>query len=207
MAWLSSRLPGSTSRTAAPNGGVSGGGRPGVTSLTCQHAGDITRSCSDVMKPRGIFSWPRWAPILVVLALAALAIVAVRSLREPVLRAAGWALVVNEPVASADIIALSLVSGGAGVLEAAAQLRSGRVRHPRMGRLVQQPPPPRALLAMPGANSSTSLGPSCRSDCATGRIGSDQRDLIIKHPFVECQKSFDRCYAGARCYSRRIFGA
>jgi hypothetical protein len=33
--------------------------------------------------------------------------------------------------------------------------------------------------AMPGTNSSTSLGPSCRSDCATGRIGSDQRDLVI----------------------------
>ena len=47
-------------------------------------------------------------------ALAAFAIVAVRSLREPVLRAAGWALVVNEPVASADIIVLSLDSGGAG---------------------------------------------------------------------------------------------
>ena len=47
---------------------------------------------------------PRWAPILVVVALAVFAIVAVRSLREPVLRAAGWALVVNEPVASADII-------------------------------------------------------------------------------------------------------
>ncbi len=77
------------------------------------------------MKPRRIFRWPRWAPILLVLALAALAIVAVRSLREPVLRAAGWALVVNEPVASADIIVLSLDSGGAGVLEAADLVQSG----------------------------------------------------------------------------------
>ena len=97
----------------------------GVMSLTCQYTGDITLSCSNLMKPRRIFRWPRWAPILLVLALAALAIVAVRSLREPVLRAAGWALVVNEPVASADIIVLSLDSGGAGVLEAADLVQSG----------------------------------------------------------------------------------
>ena len=69
---------------------------------------------------------PRWwAPILVVVALAAFAIVAVRSLREPVLRAAGWALVVNEPVASADIIVVSLNSGGAGALEAADLVQRG----------------------------------------------------------------------------------
>ena len=72
-----------------------------------------------------IFRWPRWGPILVVLALAAFAIFAIRSLREPVLRAAGWALVVNEPVASADIIVLSLDSGGAGALEAADLVQSG----------------------------------------------------------------------------------
>ena len=68
---------------------------------------------------------PRWAPILVVVTLTAFAIVAVRSLREPVLRAAGWALVVNEPVASADIIVISLDSGGAGALEAADLVQSG----------------------------------------------------------------------------------
>lgn len=68
---------------------------------------------------------PWWAPILVMVALTALALVAVRSLREPVLRAAGWALVVNEPVASADIIAISLDSGGAGALEAADLVQSG----------------------------------------------------------------------------------
>ena len=72
-----------------------------------------------------IFRWPRWAPILVVLALTAFAIVAIRPLREPVLRAAGWALVVNEPVASADIIVLSFESGGAGALEAADLVQSG----------------------------------------------------------------------------------
>jgi hypothetical protein len=70
-------------------------------------------------------SGPRSTAILVVLALAASAIVAVRSLREPILRAAGWALVVDEPVGPADIIVLSLDSGGAGALEAADLVQSG----------------------------------------------------------------------------------
>jgi hypothetical protein len=65
------------------------------------------------------------APVLVIAALAASAILAVRSIREPVLRAAGWALVVNEPVAPADVIVLSLDSGGAGALEAAELVYSG----------------------------------------------------------------------------------
>ena len=61
------------------------------------------------MNPRMISRRPRWAPILVVVALAASTIVAVPSVRESVLRAAGWALIVNEPVAPADIIVVSLV--------------------------------------------------------------------------------------------------
>ena len=68
---------------------------------------------------------PRWAPILVVVALATVAIVTVRPLREPVLRAAGWALVVNEPVVPADLIVVSPDSGGAGALEAADLVQSG----------------------------------------------------------------------------------
>ena len=73
-----------------------------------------------------VSSWrPRWAAILVMVALAAAAIVAVPSVRAQVLRAAGWALVVSEPVASADIIVVSLDSGGAGALEAADLVQSG----------------------------------------------------------------------------------
>src|SRR6516225_2546815 len=68
---------------------------------------------------------PTWAPILVVVALAASAIVAVPAARELVLRTAGWALVVTEPVAPADIIVVSLDSGGAGALEAADLVQSG----------------------------------------------------------------------------------
>jgi len=67
----------------------------------------------------------RWALILTVVALVAAGVVAVPSVREPVLRAAGWALVVNGPVAPADIIVLSLDSGGAGALEAADLVQSG----------------------------------------------------------------------------------
>jgi hypothetical protein len=63
--------------------------------------------------------------ILVMVAATAAAIVAFPSVQEPVLRAAGWALVVNEPVAPADIIVVSLDSGGAGALEAADLVQSG----------------------------------------------------------------------------------
>jgi hypothetical protein len=63
--------------------------------------------------------------MLVVVALAAAMIVVVPSLGESVLRTAGWALVVNEPVAPADIVVVSPDSGGAGVLEAADLVLSG----------------------------------------------------------------------------------
>jgi hypothetical protein len=58
-------------------------------------------------------------------ALAVVAIVSIPSVREPVLRAAGWALVVNEQVTPADIIVVSLDSGGAGALEAADLVQGG----------------------------------------------------------------------------------
>lgn len=77
------------------------------------------------MNPSKIFGRPKWALVLVVIAVAIFAIGADRFLREPLLRAAGWALVMDEPVASADIIVVSLDSGDAGVLEAADLLQSG----------------------------------------------------------------------------------
>jgi hypothetical protein len=45
--------------------------------------------------------------------------------RRPVLRAAGWALVINEPVEPADVIVIALGSDGAGVLEAADLVHGG----------------------------------------------------------------------------------
>jgi hypothetical protein len=68
------------------------------------------------------FRPPKWAFILI---LVGAAIVAFSSVREPALRAAGWALVVSEPVAPADIIVVSLSSGGAGALEAADLIQTG----------------------------------------------------------------------------------
>jgi hypothetical protein len=68
----------------------------------------------------------RLVPILVgVAALAAILIVAVPSVREPILRNAGWALVVDEPVTPADIIVITADSYGAGALEAADLVQSG----------------------------------------------------------------------------------
>jgi len=63
--------------------------------------------------------------LLVVLALVTGVVVTIPAVREPVLRAAGWALVVNEAVGVADIIVISLDSGGAGALEAADLVKSG----------------------------------------------------------------------------------
>jgi uncharacterized SAM-binding protein YcdF (DUF218 family) len=66
----------------------------------------------------------RWIPSLVV-AFAVVALLAVPFVRELGLRAAGWALVVNEPVAPTDIIVVSLDSSGAGALEAADLVQRG----------------------------------------------------------------------------------
>jgi hypothetical protein len=63
--------------------------------------------------------------MLILLALAAAAILAVPSIWESVLRAAGGVLVVNEPVTPADIIVISSDSGGAGALQAADLVHSG----------------------------------------------------------------------------------
>jgi uncharacterized SAM-binding protein YcdF (DUF218 family) len=78
------------------------------------------------MKRRSLLGWPRWATIIATLALVVFAILAIRPIREPVLRAAGWALVVkDEPVAPADVIVVSIDSEGAGALEAADLVHSG----------------------------------------------------------------------------------
>src|SRR5262245_592140 len=66
------------------------------------------------------------AHILVVAACVAAALIAFGVFRQPVLRAAGWALVATtEPLTPADIIVVSLDSGGAGALEAADLVQSG----------------------------------------------------------------------------------
>jgi len=77
------------------------------------------------MRRRRIFGWPWWVAVLAALAVVAFAIVAIRPVRQPVLRAAGWSLVASDPVAQADIIVLTIDSDGAGALEAADLVHSG----------------------------------------------------------------------------------
>jgi hypothetical protein len=68
---------------------------------------------------------PRLPTLALMSALVVGSIVGVPMVREPVLRSAGWALVVNEPVGIADIIVVSSDSGGAGALEAADLAKKG----------------------------------------------------------------------------------
>lgn len=71
------------------------------------------------------FGRPIWIPILLAAVLVATGIILVRPLGETILRGVGWALVIAEPVPPADIIVISLDSGGAGALEAADLVKSG----------------------------------------------------------------------------------
>jgi hypothetical protein len=78
------------------------------------------------MKRGRLFGRPRWATIIAALVLAAFVIVAVPPIRESLLRGAGWALVAyRESLVPADIIVLTVDSGGAGALEAADLVHSG----------------------------------------------------------------------------------
>src|SRR5215471_2644895 len=77
------------------------------------------------MSPSVISLVPKWLLILIAVALGAFAILAASPLREPVLRAAGWALVANDPVTSADIIVVSLDAGGTGALETSDLVHDG----------------------------------------------------------------------------------
>jgi len=71
-----------------------------------------------------IFRRPKWGAMLI-MAMAAATIVAFPSLREPLLRGAGWLLVVDEPAAPADVIVVATDSGGAGALHAADLVHRG----------------------------------------------------------------------------------
>ena len=62
----------------------------------------------------------RWTGIVLVLVLlGGAAGVGIYIVRRPILRAAGWALVVNDRIEPADVIVISLDADGAGALEAA----------------------------------------------------------------------------------------
>jgi hypothetical protein len=79
-----------------------------------------------VMRTRNVRLFRFGAAVRILAAFAAVAAsFAFSSVREPVLRAMGWALVVNEPVEPADVIVVSLYSGGSGALAAADLVQSG----------------------------------------------------------------------------------
>jgi hypothetical protein len=67
----------------------------------------------------------RWTGIVLVLVLLGAAGLGIYIVRRPILRAAGWALVVNEQVGSADVIVVAVDAHGGGVLEAADLVHSG----------------------------------------------------------------------------------
>jgi len=88
----------------------------------------VTKRPKSLRRPGGIFGSSRrlaWRSMPIVVALAAAALLAVPSVREPLLRAAGAALVFSDPVEPADIIVISTDSGAAGALQAADLVHSG----------------------------------------------------------------------------------
>lgn len=65
------------------------------------------------------------ARILLLVVILAVASIAIPPIRRPILRAAGWALVVNDRVGPADVVVVMVDAEGAGVLEAADLVYSG----------------------------------------------------------------------------------
>jgi hypothetical protein len=67
----------------------------------------------------------RWAGVLLVVVLLGAVVFSFSAIRRPILRAAGWALVVNERVETADVIVLASNADFAGMLEAADLVHGG----------------------------------------------------------------------------------
>ena len=67
----------------------------------------------------------RWVRILLVVVLAGVVVAGIPGIRGSILRGAGWALVVYDPVEPADVIVIPAASGDAGLIEAADLVHSG----------------------------------------------------------------------------------
>jgi hypothetical protein len=59
----------------------------------------------------------RWPVMVLAVVLLGVVVIAIFAIRRSILRAAGWALVVNEPVETADVIVLAFNSDFAGMFE------------------------------------------------------------------------------------------
>jgi hypothetical protein len=68
---------------------------------------------------------PRRARIVLIVVLLGVASIAIYAFRRPILRAAGWTLIVNDSIEPADVIIVTVEADGAGVLEAADLVHSG----------------------------------------------------------------------------------
>src|SRR5215471_9959608 len=66
-----------------------------------------------------------WTGVWLLVILVGAVALGVPSIRRAILRAAGWALVANDPIEPADIIVVALDANGAGALEAADLIHSG----------------------------------------------------------------------------------
>src|SRR4029077_2294053 len=91
----------------------------------CKRVNQIIRwTGSDIMQSMTARR-PRWLTMLLVVLLLTIASFGISAVRRPILRAAGWALVVNERVEPADVIVVAIDADGAGVLEAVDLVHSG----------------------------------------------------------------------------------
>jgi len=81
--------------------------------------------------------WRRWSRILLVVLLGLALVAGVPAIRTAALRTMGGALVVDEPVESADIIVVPRWAGGAGAIDAADLVHRGIA-----GRVAVLPEPP-----------------------------------------------------------------
>jgi len=79
---------------------------------------------SDIMQ-KMIARRQRWSAMILFGVLVACASISISAIRRPVLRAAGWVLVVSERVEPADVVVVTIDADGAGVLEAADLVHSG----------------------------------------------------------------------------------
>jgi hypothetical protein len=95
-----------------------------VTPLDTFGTSYVTATPSDIMQnmlPRR----PRLLVMVLVVVLLGAAAGGISAIRRPILRAAGWALVVNERVEAADVVVLAYNADFAGMLEAADLVHSG----------------------------------------------------------------------------------
>jgi hypothetical protein len=70
----------------------------------------------------------RWPWLIVLIALIAIICLGVPAIRSSMLRGAGWILVANDPVQSADVIVIAVDADGSGTLEASDLFHSGVAR-------------------------------------------------------------------------------